>query len=365
MEEEERNGKLKFVGERQSYPKDILDRFLSKYLPTIKENGNTALFITLGGSWSKGLANEQNSDFDLKLYYLQEFDNLISLTPQNFSDNNLTNGVKKEIIDEDLILLNPKENKLYYLLDNKYEFEFSTIPIHFGSGSKKLFPDLFKQKGFDILELLRNPLVWITSNQNLQIYYQEIVNFVSEKFYFNSKGLSDFFLGYLTHQINKEKYIKSFKKKEAISHSENSPYKIAKTLLEGIYIGLQGIAFFTDFTIYYQFLDLWKKYQSLFTPDQNQFIDLIYQFKITNCEQIDEIFHEDGEKKWGNFSLIELTEKIISFRREIFVILSSKLAEAMEESLFVPKVLSDQHNQLNALSLDRLFKKMLLYNNNE
>lgn len=298
------------------------NRFKDVYLSSVRDNGNSVWAVLLGGSHSKNIHNSK-SDIDIDIHYLRDLSNLISVTPRTL---NISNHPQLEIAQ--------REAPTYIFEDT--EFEVTTYALYsVGLGGKQTIPAIYQQNGKVITDILRHYPLYVNTQ------FQELINILTEKYHYSTYAMMGYFNGYMTSQLLKHRRKEDYNKRicQAVNKGDINP--VVKAMIEGIYIGLSGVAF-CEGKISRDFEWLWNKYQDYFTVRDRDFIHEIYEYKKERGEMMTRV----------DTFIMKATE----VRQSIF----DKIREMHKEFMvnpYFPNELSNEEKEENAEMLNGLLRK--------
>lgn len=240
----------------------VMNSNILKFIDTSLNLGNIQIEgISLGGSYTKGTSN-LDSDIDLLLYYSNPFTNLIRVDPPSIT------------LQADKVEMKEGSGTCFYNYKGaKYELSF--IPVFTTTGTKKeLIRNLYQQKIDYMFKFVKSiPIQSTTPLSTLRTKLLSDYNWGRDNVY-------GYFHGYMKSQLQRHKRRKDGQRRMLESLSKNSALPLVKLTIDGLYICLSGISMLRDEEINLSFIDLAQRYASLFTKEQNQFIQQCYERKI-------------------------------------------------------------------------------------
>ena len=259
---------IRTLGTRSLYESDkVFDVISGCVLDALQGTDENQLFaMLLGGSHSKALENE-DSDIDLVLYYLPTIQNLVKLRKSSF-----------HILDTPSFRQIRENPAVYDCHGDEVEIVIAPVRTIGGKTGKELWRGLLKTNMKVIHDFIKDyPLHEMDGARELR-------SFLRDGFTYSVKAVDGYFRGYMTSQLKAPGRRADYDKRERASVRKNDIKPVTKAVINGVYIGLSGLAFLEDAEIYRDAGLLIAKYASLFTEEQREFLYEVYAFKRWRTE---------------------------------------------------------------------------------
>lgn len=254
---------IETLGTRNLYELDkTFDVISGCVLDALQGTETNQLFaMLLGGSHSKALENE-DSDVDLVLYYLPTMQNLVKLRKDSF-----------HILDTPSFRQIRENPPVYDCHGDEVEITIAPVRTIGGKTGKELWRGLLKCNMKVIHDFIKDyPLHEMDGASELRAFLQD-------GFTYSLKAVDGYFRGYMTSQLKAPGRQGDYDKRELKSYRENDIKPVVKAIINGIYIGLSGLAFIERREIYRDTWALMNKYEYLFDEPEFDFIGDIWQYK--------------------------------------------------------------------------------------
>ena len=259
---------IRTLGTRNLYKSEkTFDVISGCVLDALQGTDENQLFtMLLGGSHSKALENE-DSDVDLMLYYLPTIQNLIKLRKGSF-----------HILDTPSFKQIRENPAVYDCHGDEVEIVIAPVRTIGGKTGKELWRGLMKTNMKVIHDFIKDYTLRGTP------WSLELLHFLQDGFVYNIKAVDGYFRGYMTSQLKAVGRRADYDKRERASVRSNDIKPVTKAVINGVYIGLSGLAFIEDAEVYRDTSMLLSKYMHLFTTEQLKFLDEVYAYKRWRTE---------------------------------------------------------------------------------
>ncbi len=254
---------IRTVGSRDIHTLDILPDVISgAVLDALQGTDENQLFaMLLGGSHSKALENE-DSDIDLILYYLPTIQNLIKLRKSSF-----------HILDTPSFQQIRENPTVYDCHGDEVEITIAPVRTIGGKTGKELWRGLMKTNMKVIHDFIKDyPLHEMDGAHELR-------SFLTDGFTYSVKAVDGYFRGYMTSQLKAPGRRVDYDKRERASVRKNDVKPVTKAVINGVYIGLSGLAFLEHGEVYRNTALLLREYERLFTEEEVKFLGQVWYFK--------------------------------------------------------------------------------------
>ena len=253
-----------------------------------------------------------------------------------------------------------------------------------GENVKQLLPSLWQQKGSDIVELLRCPVVWRTEDERLWRVWEKMIRYVKEEMRLDKSNLNHFFGRYVDGLLYTKgrNYKRLASRLSAIRTKGNVlPYAVAKQTLEAVFIALQGITFYRSLSIHRSFVFLWAQQRHLLDPASQSFVDGLWRLRTHPRAPASLFFDppsssssssssspsssslspsplDDPERGgWSVEARVRFCDELVAFRATAFARLAEELTASLRDTPHLDSLGPEDH-LCNAARLSDLLREM-------